>query len=364
MAPVHVPDRHHVDPRIEPVELPGLLFQLGADLLVGADVAPAGRSDLDEHQVAGLVRVILEEPRESGELFRQPLRIVEPVDPDHRHAVAGAGQHALLGLPRGPARAVLDEVLVIDADGICAGAERPPLVGHPALFLVDFRTEFAAAVVVEALQPLGALEPDDIVGEQRADQTLVIGEHGQQAARRPGDVEEEPDAVPEAGLAQPVAQRHEMVVVHPDLVVLADQRGSGIGEELVHPLVAHGIVPVVLGQIQPVVKQRPQRRIGVAVIILLDVIGREVDRRSGDAASGFDGRPGFGRLGFAARPSDPQPVPLRQHCLQRPGQPALRSARPQVGPGHPVRNDHQPAHRTVLQLRDNIDAQLMIPTSE
>ena len=79
--------------------------------------------------------------------------------------------------------------------------------------------------------------------------------------------------------AQLLAERDQVIVVHPDQVVGLDQRRDRLGEALVDPLVAAGEAAVIFGQVDPVVEERPQGAVGVAVIIFVDVLLLEVDRR-------------------------------------------------------------------------------------
>ncbi len=176
----------------------------------------------------------------------------------------------------------------------------------------------------------------------------------EQVARRPGDVEEEADPVLEAARAQPLAQRDQVVIVDPDDVVGLDQRGDRLGETLVDPLVALAGLALVFGQVDAVVEQRPQRRIGIAVVILLDVLRLEVDRRDGDAVvlliSDLAGE--FGHL--FARPAEPDALLLAQRGAERPGKPALRARRP-AGLGHrdTIRDYHKTAQRMVFHDFDS-----------
>src|SRR3546814_5048194 len=104
-----------------------------------------------------------------------------------------------------------------------------------------------------------------------------------QAGRRPGDVEEQADPVLQPVRAEPLAQRQEMIILHPDQIFRLDQRDQAVRELLVDALIAHPELILIFGQVDAIVKQRPQRAVGIAVVIFLDVMGFQVDRRGGEA---------------------------------------------------------------------------------
>ena len=84
-------------------------------------------------------------------------------------------------------------------------------------------------------------------------------------------------------LAQLLAERDQMVIVDPDQIVGLDQRRDRLGEALVDPLVAGAEAAVIFGEVDPVVEERPQGAVGIAVIIFVDVLLFEVDRCHKDA---------------------------------------------------------------------------------
>ena len=153
-----------------------------------------------------------------------------------------------------------------------------------------------------------------------------------------------------------------MVVVHPDEVVGFDVRADDLAERAVDALVPALEIALELGQAEPVVEQRPQRAVRVAVIIFLDVLLRQVDRRGGDAAVGAETDvAGLARL---ARPAEPDAVMFAERRGERDGEPALRAALFRAGRLDAVGDDDEAAQRIALQGRLNSTAQLIIPTSE
>ena len=366
VAAIDVADRDHVHFGARTVDLAGLLFQQCADLLIAFDILAAGRCDLDINEIAHAFGMLVEEPADAVDPFRQPLGIIEPIDADHRNAVARRGQEPLFGLARFPAIALRVEVIPVDPDGISLRRDGAPVERDRAGRLVHLGTQFLGAVMQEAVEPFLRLEADQIVLQHRAHQALVIRQGDEQACRRPGDMEEEPDPVRDAARTQTFAERDQVIIVDPDEIVFFDQRRDRFGEGFVDALVPLAGLAFVFGQVQPVMEQRPQSRIGVAVVIFVDIALRKVDRRGRHAIMGLGIYPAAGTLfAFLPRPAEPDAAMLAQRGIERPCQPALCPGSA-AGLGHcdTVRNDDEFGYRTSLQGLDNRPAQLITPTSE
>src|SRR3546814_6284080 len=65
-----------------------------------------------------------------------------------------------------------------------------------AAILVDLGAMFLAAIMEKTLEPFNRLEADDVIVQHRGDEPLVMRERNEQAGRRPGDMQEQADAVP------------------------------------------------------------------------------------------------------------------------------------------------------------------------
>ena len=171
------------------------------------------------------------------------------------------------------------------------------------------------------------LEADQIVIGEAAEDFPVVRQGLQNVRRRAGRVEEKADRVAMAARAQLASQQHQMIVVHPDDVVLVEQRAQSIGEHAVDAHVAAGVGARVFLQVDPVVKDRPQHAVGEAVVIFLDVVFRQIDQDVGDLVDLDDvrlavrllrrpcrsSRTTF-RCDFSARPSPPPPFRRRAAC--------------------------------------------------
>jgi hypothetical protein len=101
-------------------------------------------------------------------------------------------------------------------------------------------------------------------------------------------VEEEPDAVGKAHLAQEQRHRNEMVVVDPDRVVRLQQRREPPGEGLVHAQISGGVFPREAGEIEPVVAHGPEAAVGEPEIVFVEVLLRQIGHRVADAAELMD----------------------------------------------------------------------------
>jgi hypothetical protein len=57
--------------------------------------------------------------------------------------------------------------------------------------------------------------------------------------------------------------------MHPDQIVLLDQRRNTLRKSLVDPLIPLAELAFIFGQVDAVMKQWPQCRIGIAVVIFI-----------------------------------------------------------------------------------------------
>jgi hypothetical protein len=178
----------------------------------------------------------------------------------------------------------------------------------------------------------------------------VARQGGDQLARRPRHVEEEADRVLDPLPAQVAAERDQVIVLDPDQVAGLDQGREGLGEAAVDPRIALAERPVVGGQVDAVVEQRPQGPVGEAVVVLVDVLLLEVDGGDGDALDLAERElAGELRRGPAA-PAEPDAGILAQRGRKRHGQAACAAL---AAPGrriHPIGDDQKPAH-SITTLR-------------
>ena len=265
-------------------------------------------------------RVALEEAREGLDALADALGIVEPVDADDEllafEARLGA-PHERMALR---VRRLGPESRRVDADRegghleaaaerlVEAAAERP---AHPV-------TSQAADEIVDVER---RLEADHVVGREAAQQEVVGRQHARHVGGRPRDVQEEADPVGEAHVAQLRGERDEVVVVHPDEVVRRQQRSEALGEELVGAEIPGRVAPGEAGQVEAVMADGPERPVGEAEIIVVQVALREVADRVGDRADIVQlDRLDVVALAGRAGPAVPQPAALLEGGLERHGE--------------------------------------------
>ena len=243
--------------------------------------------------------------------------------------------------------------------GVHRTVERAPAPVAEVL-RVCFGLDVAAEVRVVGL----ALEADQVVGEQRPDQPVVPRNGREDQRRRQRNVQEEADPVSAAQRAQLRGQRDQVVVVHPDDVVVAQQRLELAGEDLVHAPVTRDVARVEIGQVQPVMKHRPQHAVRIAHVKGLVVGPTEVDRHqlhgAGLLRAQFTLPIGAARRVFddLSAPAEPEAAGVAQHVAQRDGQPA-RGGLARIG--NAVGDDDEPAHGIPRRVRGDVAGSLISP---
>src|SRR3546814_13574378 len=90
----------------------------------------------------------------------------------------------------------------------------------------------------------------------------------EQTRRRPGNMQEKADAIGQATVAQHLPKRNHVVVMHPDDVFRLGQGPDRISETLLHTVIAALDRSIIFRQVDTIMKQRPERPIGLADIRL------------------------------------------------------------------------------------------------
>ena len=278
--------------------------------------------------------------REGIEALRQALGIVEPVDADDQPAAGEAHLEALhLADARGVGRAALD-MGGVDAYGVGLDPERTlerpnrrsaPGFPHAG---VGLDNEIAAEMPAVRLR----LEADEIERGKTAHQLVVHRQGRQQLPGRQGGVEEEAHPVREAEPPQFLGEGNQMVIVGPDHVVGAQQAGQLAGEFRVDAPIAGVISAVEIDQIDAVMEQRPERRVGEAVVILLVVAFAEIHGGAGKPSALGQLHGLAGNVDDLAAPAEPDTPGTSQRGKHGDGQTA-RGGPSFVYRRDPVRND-------------------------
>ena len=261
-------------------------FQLLADVGVGLHAAPRGWRDLCENNLAAIARVAFQKLSEGLEFLRQPFGVVQAIDADN--AVCGGAP--CLHEPAVPLG--MGEVGNVDADREAANRDQPieqadAAIGHDA-------AKHAIFQISHQIGDIGlGLQTNEVVGGQGTRELLMLRDRHKGLPGRKRNVQEEPNRVLRPQPPQLRCERQQVVVVHPDEVVAAQQRLQLFGEPPVDADIALKEARLELRQVQAIVKDRPQHRIAIAEVVGLMVGFRE--RNGGHAPLALHRRRWYGR---------------------------------------------------------------------
>ena len=147
------------------------------------------------------------------------------------------------------------------------------------------------------------------------------------------------------------AERHEVIVVHPDHIVGLQQRAQAAADPLVDAPEGLGEAPVEVREVDAVVEDRPERLIGEAAVEFLDVGRRHVDGGELHAAFRLDlQRTERALLAGLSRPAEPDAAALAQGIANADGEPAGLAG--VVQRSDAVRDDKEPVHARPSPLDD------------
>ncbi len=202
------------------------------------------------------MRKALEKATERSELLRQPLRVVEPIDPDDTNQpirrnglVSRTLAHREVRQPD-PNRKTLD-------------GERSP--GDPDAPVCMQAAECTILVDADQLCHVRArLHADEIVRREGFEKVPMLRDCKKRFRRRQRDVQEEPDRVADAEPPQHLCDGNEVEVVHPDNVVRLEMPREFACKALVDfevTAIKTGIEP---REIQPVVEHGPKNGVRIA----------------------------------------------------------------------------------------------------
>ncbi len=146
-------------------------------------------------------------------------------------------------------------------------------------------------------------------------------------------MQEEADPQVGAQLAEHRRHQLELVVLHPDRGALGRDVRRGLREPGVDQAVRLPPAALVGGCLDGVVVERPDRRVGLALVVALQLLGAQRHRVQPDSLQ----IERFGRGAGAAGPADPGAVMLGEDGVQRGDQPArAASPLPSLGCAHLV----------------------------
>ncbi len=220
-------------------------------------------------------------------------------------------------------------------------------------------------MILETAEIVLGLEAQQVVVEQRAHQRLVVRQRRENLRRRKWRVEEEPEPVARTQPAQFRGQRDQVEIVDPDQVRRPQQPRERRGKAAVDAPIGLEVGMMILRQVDAKMEERPQAAIREVVVVPLEVLLRQVERREHHAVRALAAQPGLARRDRPPAPAEPQPATLAQRIHDAHGEAARRCNALQRTDA--VRNGHQPArrfHRTSSHPPDSLMAALMMPTSE
>ena len=335
--------------------------QFAFDVAVLLDVGAALRRDLQERHVAAPLRIVLKQPFERLHPVRNAFRIVEAIDAKDELVAAKALAHQRDH--RRATRVAREAHVRLGLDAHREGAE-PHFLSFEFVSGSVLGGALGGQVVSEIVAIVFRLETDQIVIGETAEDFPVVRQGLQNVGRRTRRVKKKSDGVAMPARTQLASQQHQMIIVHPDNVVLPEQRAQAVGEHAVDADVAAGVGAGVLLQIDPVVKDRPQHAVGEAVVIFLNVVLRQIDEDIGHLVDVDDLRLPVRLLRDLAAPAEPHSVAIFERSLHRnrhaPGEGSAGSLRHR----HAVGDDDQSRAHASSQLDDSRVALLMMPAME
>lgn len=239
---------------------------------------PGGRQQLHQHRAAAQLRPGGQQRLERPQFQLQPFEHVQIVSP-HEHNLARELGHQLAPPPHRlrPAGEAPAQAGGVDAGGadldhdlaaVVVNPQRPP----PRLVR---QAEHAGAAGEEVAGVVEGVEADHVAVQGCAQQRLSGGERAEHLGRGEGAVEEEGEAQGVEPFAQEGGEEPEVVVVHPDVVLLGgDHLHQHVPERFVRGQVGtpQGPVEAASGgraEGQQVVQQGPQRLLAEPVVELV-----------------------------------------------------------------------------------------------
>jgi hypothetical protein len=152
------------------------------------------------------------------------------------------------------------------------------------------------------------LHADQVIRQQRLHELRVDRQSPQRLDVRERHVQEEPDRARDAELAQAGAERDQLVVVHPDDVVLLQQWSQALGEPAVDGQVGIELLVAVAEGVEEVMTERPQRAVAETAVEERELVRLQVECGVLDVAAARERRLRRGRVGGRlATPAEPQP---------------------------------------------------------
>ena len=357
---VQIADRRPVGFREPPVDASGRLLELAPDPRIGAQVGARQRCDLQIGDAAEVVGMGLQEALVGAEAAGQALAVVEPVDADHQPPAEQSGDHASHVFAALRFHGLALDRIDVDADRVGVQHHAPLACAHRAVRQQRFGAVQLQHGRAEGVDVGLRLEAEHVVGQHRIHELAVDRQHAQRLDVREGHVQEERGRLLCPLFAQRARQRDQVEIVHPQQVVVAQQRPQRRGEAAVHLQVAGIVLVGEVHRLEKIVERRPERAVAEAVQEVRELGFLEIDGRERDAVARDDLRLlALARADLAA-PAEPQSAACLHGREHADGEAARRGAA--AGDGDTVRNGDDSAHLASSQGRLRRVAHWMMPT--
>ena len=265
-----------------------------------------GRGPLHEARlVAPALVPQQQQPLERLEALGDALGVVEPVDAEQDQALVALAREGIRAVGGGE----LAEAMRVDADG----------VGGDVLAVRGGQQRAQLIAVARRLRA------DQLVGGERGGEVLVVRDRLPVLARRDRHVVEVAERTAPAEPLQLAAERDQLVVMHPDQVVGAQQRDQRQREAAVRGQVGRVLEMAARRLIGETVQVRPERAVAEALVVVGDLPRGQVDGDVVDVARDGALRRRVRVAGLPA-PAEPEATDGGERRQQR-GDEAARGAR-------------------------------------
>ena len=234
------------------VDALGDLDHGGALGLVLRHVVARGRGPLHEARLVAPALVPQQQPLERLEALADALRVVEPVDAEQDLALVALASEGVGAVGSGE----LAEALRVDAHGV--GGDVLAVRGG----------EQRAQLIAIARR----LRADQLVGRERGGEVLVVRDRLPVFAGRDGHVVEVAERPAPAEPLQLAAERDQLVVVHPDEVVGAEQRDQRPRKAAIRGEVGRVLEMAARRLIGEAVQVGPERAVAEALVVVGDLL--------------------------------------------------------------------------------------------
>lgn len=252
-------------------------------VLVLFHVPTTGHCDLHEDNLAPPLRMLAQKHLHGVQLLRDTLDVIQSVDTDYDLAALEGLLQLLDSLLDGVLLQPVGELVHVDTDGEGPHVNEPALVLYPVGQRVHVENplhggEEMSCVVV-------GVEPDQVTTQDPLQDLLPDGQDSVDFTGWERRVQEPPDLDVLQVLfldldPQHLRDQHQMVVVHPDQVVVVHDLGNLVGERLVGLVVRQPRILVEIDLARVVMEQRPQDRVAEPVVVQVrDLVGQENGHR-------------------------------------------------------------------------------------